>query len=75
MLSHSEIIDRSEVSLFDAAEHKRMSVLFHALRYGIKYRLISLKNNTKAYDHYYNKLLGKSYLSLKMQIVRKRKIR
>jgi hypothetical protein len=75
MLSHSEIVDRSEVSMFDAAEHKRMSVLFHALRYGIKYLVTKERNNEKAYDHCYDKLLSKSYHSLKMLIFRKRKIR
>ena len=68
MLSHSEIIDRSEVSLYDAAEHKRMSVLFHALRYAIKYRFLKEKNTEKAYDHLAEKLTWKGFCVLKGQL-------
>ena len=45
LLSESEIKERTEgVCLYDIAERKRMSVLFNALRFGIKARSVSLRN-------------------------------
>ena len=40
-----------DLSMFDIAEHKRMSVLFSALRYGIKARSRAITNSEISYKH------------------------
>lgn len=75
MLSDSEIREKTEmVSLLDMAEHKRLSVLFSALRYGIKARSRALECNQIAYDYLYDSLLQKCFIGLKSLLLRKRRI-
>ena len=53
-LSNSQVQEPGiDYSIFDLAEHKRMSVLFTALRYGIKARKEADANNEKAYKYQY----------------------
>ena len=40
-----------DLSMFDIAEHKRMSVLFSALRYGIKARTRAITSSEISYKH------------------------
>ena len=63
---------RGEVCLLDMAEHKRLSVLFYALRYGIKERCQSLISSEKAYKQLYFSRLSKGYVAMKSILCRKR---
>ena len=62
-----------DFAIYDIAEHKRMTVLFNAFRYGIKERSRSILNKQKCYDYLYRKLLYKALIALRYRIVRKEK--
>ena len=65
----------TDICIYDIAEHKRMTVLFSALRYGVKARTRAITNSEISYKHQYETYLSKGLVALKMLIVRKKKCR
>lgn len=54
-LSNSQVNEPGHIdySIYDLAEHKRMTVLFTALRYGIKARKRADESSELSYKHMY----------------------
>ena len=76
-LSNSQVNEQGHIdySIYDLAEHKRMTVLFTALRYGIKARHRADANSELSYKHMYQTYISKGLIALRMLMVRKKKVR